>query len=87
MRMNAYHYGFTPTGIDPIDKILSAVCCAGKAYHHTEDWNKDNSAGIGFAEGFTGPTPVDWIQNAANEAAELFRKQRLAADSDATTRE
>src|SRR5687768_11773176 len=41
MRMNAYHYSFDTTGILEIDKILSAVACAGKAYHSTSEWHED----------------------------------------------
>lgn len=65
LRMDAYYYGFTPTGSPEIDLILSAVACAGKAFHHTEDWNDKASA----YKGHEGETPIDWIQNAANRAA------------------
>lgn len=67
-RMSAYYYGFDPTGIPEIDKILSAVACAGKAFHHTDSWT-DESEWPPHA----GKTPVEWIQNAANEAAEKWR--------------
>lgn len=70
MRMNAYYYGFDDTGDDAIDKILSAVACAGKAYHNTEDWLYE----LDPYDGHTGETVVEWIQNAANEAAEQSRK-------------
>jgi hypothetical protein len=63
--LNAYYYSFEPTGVPAIDKILSAVACAGKAYHHTEDWHDE----CGAWEPHTGQHPVQWIQNAANEAA------------------
>lgn len=33
-RMDAYYYGFDSTGVDDIDRLLSAVACAGKAFHH-----------------------------------------------------
>jgi hypothetical protein len=65
LRMDAYYYGFTPTGVREIDLILSAVACAGKSYHHTEDWNDDGSA----PPYLEGNSPVEWIQNAANKAA------------------
>ena len=68
MRMNAYYYSFEPTGVAAIDKILSAVACAGKAYHHTEEWGED----AGSYPYHTGSTPVEWIQNAANEAAKSW---------------
>lgn len=64
-RMDAYYYGFEPTGVASIDRILSAVACAGKAYHHTEDWTAD----AGERDHLRGTTPVEWIQNAANDAA------------------
>ncbi len=69
LRMGAYYYGFTATGVIEIDRILSAVACAGKAFHHTDDWN-DKCAG----HGHTGETPVEWIQNAANDAAAALKK-------------
>jgi hypothetical protein len=68
-RMDAYYYGFERTGVDCIDKILSAVACAGKAFHHTESWNDDVKVSW---NDHTGGTPVDWIQNAANKAAEVY---------------
>lgn len=69
-RMDAYYYGFDSVGHDAIDKVLSAVACAGKAYHHTEDWADPSTP----RDDHTGDTPVAWIQNAAKEAA-----TRLAA--------
>lgn len=68
MRMNAYYYGFTPTGDPAIDKILSAVACAGKAFHHTDCWGDEAYDGEA-PEPHSGKTPIDWIQNAADEAA------------------
>jgi len=68
MRMEAYYYVFHPTGVDCIDKILSAVACAGKAFHRTEDWNDDACV----PKYHTGQNPVEWIQNAANQAARAF---------------
>jgi len=58
--LEAYYYGFEPTGNSLIDEILQAVAIAGKGYHHTEDWNN-------FEEGRL--TPSDVIQHAANKAA------------------
>ncbi len=65
-RMSAHYYGFEKTGVDAIDKILSAVACAGKAYHHTSDWQDETPP---YEPDFSGETPIDWIQEAANEAA------------------
>lgn len=69
LRMNAYYYGFTPTGVPEIDKILSAVACAGKAYHHTDSWTEESEY-----PPHEGKTPVEWIQNAANAAALALRQ-------------
>ena len=63
--MYAYYYSFEPTGDEAIDRILSAVACAGKAYHLTQDWHEE----YGPYPGHTGATPIEWIQNAANDAA------------------
>jgi hypothetical protein len=70
-RMDAYYYGFEPTGVDCIDKILSAVACAGKAFHHTQDWSEHIKVPY---EDHSGDTPIDWIQNAANEASATIIK-------------
>lgn len=67
-RMNAYYYGFMPTGVDAIDKILSAVACAGKSFHHTEDWEDYCPPSWDHK----GNTPVEWIQRAAEDAAALL---------------
>ena len=68
-RMQAYYYGFSPTGVDAIDKILSAVACAGKSYHHTECWQDECEP----AWDHTGNSPAEWIQRAAEDAAAAFR--------------
>lgn len=69
-RMDAYYYGFQMTGVLAVDLILSAVACAGKAYHHTEDWNNDCDP---YHQRLRGTTPVLWIENAAHDAAALIR--------------
>lgn len=68
LRMDAYYFGFYKTGVYEIDLILSAVACAGKAYHHTDGWNDEVSL-----EGMDGSTPALWIQHAADKAAESFK--------------
>ncbi len=68
LRMNAYYYGFDDTGIDAIDRILSAVACAGKTFHHTECWNDEAKP----YDGHFGRTPIEWIQNAADDAAKTL---------------
>ena len=71
LRMGAYYYGFSQTGARAVDKVLSAVACAGKAFHSTSEWNDDANC-----PGHTGDTPVDWIQNAADEAAREIERLR-----------
>ena len=74
LRMDAYYYSFRTTGVREIDLILSAVACAGKAYHHTDGWqNKTPKYHDKFVEG---ETPEEWIQNAANKAAAKMQKSR-----------
>lgn len=75
-RMEAYYYSFDSTGSDPVDKILSAVACAGKAYHHTDDWYEHASP----QDDHTGGTPIDWIQNAAIEAAHEIKSLQKALE-------
>lgn len=69
--MDAYYYRFNKTGVGEVDKVLSAVACAGTAYHLTVEWNEE-------ARGYddhTGGTPIEWIQNAAQEAADFIEAQ------------
>lgn len=72
MCMDAYYYVFEPTGVREVDELLSAVACAGKAYHHTEGWNDETPS---YGDHCVGNTPVEWIQNAANRAAAAFKEQ------------
>lgn len=75
LRMNAYYFGFVPTGVELIDRILSAVACAGKAYHHTEDWGSETER---YEDVFRGTSPVEWIERAAQDAAaEIARLTEL----------
>ena len=71
-RMDADYYGFELTGVEPIDRILSAVASAGKGYHHTEYWS-DEFDGERDIPPFRGRNYIEWIQNAANDAAQAFR--------------
>lgn len=68
MRMNAYFYSFTPTGVEGIDKILSAVAQAGKAFHHTNQWSES-------CEWLGEKSYVDLIQDAANELAAILKQK------------
>lgn len=78
LRMDAYYYGFTFTGVREIDMILSAVACAGKAYHHTNNWSEETPA----YEYHEGATPVDWIQNAADKAAAAWNRRARAEQAE-----
>lgn len=70
LRMNAYYYAFEPTGVFAVDRILSAVAAAGKAYHHTEDWCDPGKNGL---------SNVDYIQQAAVDAAAALATARAEA--------
>lgn len=67
LRMHAYYYGFRPTGVIEIDKILSEVACAGKSYHSTEWWSDENEWSSDRR------SHEQRIQDAADEAAKKFR--------------
>lgn len=67
LRMHAYYYDFDETGVPEIDRILSAVACAGKSFHHTEEWPDEQERPA--PEGHEGNSCIKWIQNAANAAA------------------
>lgn len=67
--LSSYYYHFESTGVPEIDRILSAVAHAGKAFHHTDGWND----AAGTLSGYTGTTPVEWIQGAANDAASKIK--------------
>lgn len=69
-RMDAYWYGFSPTGLDVVDRILCAVACAGKGYHHTEDWNQEATPREACQRG---TSPAEIIQNAALDSADMIR--------------
>ena len=70
--MDAYYYHFEPTGEELIDRILSAVASAGKAYHHTEMWWEQDDRLKTIAP-FRGESYIEWIQNAADDAAAELR--------------
>ena len=73
LRMDAYYYFFEPTGVYEIDLILSAVACAGKAYHHTEAWQDETPK---YHPDFDGECPQDWIQSTADKAAKMINDLR-----------
>lgn len=74
LRMNAYYYAFYPTGCYPVDRILSAVACAGKAFHNTDCWTEECAP----YDGHFGEMPIDWIQNAANDCSTDFKSAYAA---------
>jgi hypothetical protein len=69
VRLDAYYYSFNETGVPAVDKVLSAVACAGKAFHHTDSWRDDVDFPESYAEHLRGRCPMEWIQNAAIDAA------------------
>ena len=75
LRMSAYYFSFEPTGVHSIDRVLSAVACAGKAFHSTDEWTSECEA---YHPEIKGNSCRDWIQNAALEAA-AEREDLLAA--------
>lgn len=78
LRMNAYYYGFTPTGEYAVDKILSAVAHAGKAFHSTEEWSDTDCYKLPDFGG--SGCPQEWIQFAAQECAQAIARARADAD-------
>lgn len=77
LRMRAYYYGFSTTTIEAIDLLLCAVAAAGKLFHHTDQWTSEIDYQV---ENVRGKSPVDWIQNAADDAAAMYKK--LIAERD-----
>lgn len=71
MRMNAYYYGFEPTGVEEIDWILSAVASAGKAFHSTDQWQDKVEYGV-----FENESPQDYIQRMADNAAKVWKEKQ-----------
>lgn len=75
-RMQAYYYGFEPTGVGPVDAILSAVAVAGKGLHSTEDWGDDQQGTAHWLMKRPGITPgesaEEMIQNTAKTSAETI---------------
>lgn len=64
LRMNGYYIHFDLTGVVEVDRVLSAVACAGKGYHNTDGWTEG---------GYT-----DLIQKWADRAAAAFREREPA---------
>lgn len=66
--MSAYYYGFSETGVRPVDELLSAVAVAGKRAHHTEEWSDNGNEAA--------------IQAAAENAAQQFRPTLITTEEE-----
>ena len=71
--VHAYYYAFELTGVEPIDRILTAIARAGKGLHSTEGWNDPY-----YGE----PTYIERIQEAADAAADAFTNDELPSADD-----
>ena len=78
LKLQAYYYGFSETGVRSIDLVLRAVSAAGKLFHHTDQWTSEIDYPV---ENVRGPAPVDWIQNAADDAATALTTTQAALDA------
>ena len=65
-----YYLHFDPTGNPAVDRILSAVGLAAKAFHGTENWAEAMDVPYGPVR--KGESHEDFIQRAANDAAALI---------------
>lgn len=83
LRMDAYYFGFEPTGVREIDELLSTIACAGKAYHHTDCWTEGTPS---YGDHCAGDSPVLWIQNAAIRAATALDRARAEGRADGMRR-
>ena len=66
--LNSYYFSFEKTGNEKVDNLLYAICRAGKAFHSTSQWNDEVGE---IYKNVKGDTPIEWIQNAANDIADL----------------
>lgn len=64
--LSGYYIGFDGTGVDAVDDILRAIAAAGKAYHHTRDW-QENLYGNDFSY-------EELIQEMANRCSRVLRE-------------
>lgn len=60
----AYYFTLDATGVPEVDLILENMAKAGKAFHHTSEWDDDDCR-----EYNNGLTYIESIQNAANACA------------------
>ena len=90
-RFEAYYFGFEPTGIGPVDAILSAVAVAGKGSHHTESWGESRDFYSNRLGLVSGESAADLIQTNADHSAAIIRSlaselaasRQRAADAEA----
>lgn len=75
LRMRAYYYGFKSTGIRDIDKILSAVAIAGKAFHSTDQWIDEM-----YEEGVTAEKLIQYAADTA--ALHIHQQLQKARESE-----
>ena len=83
MRLEAYYYSFEPTGEEMVDRVLSAVACAGKAYHSTSSWSDEDCPP--YEPFLRGDTCAAQIQNAAIDAAAEVTRLRAALATERRT--
>lgn len=74
-----YYLHFDTTGVPEVDRILSAIGLAAKAFHHTEGWNDDLDWAYGPIS--KGEACADFIQRVAADAANLIRARGLGGAS------
>jgi hypothetical protein len=86
MRLEAYYYSFVGVGIPAIDRILSAVACAGKGYHNTSQWY-ERLEGEPYEPFLRGDTFVAQIDNAADDAGKAVRALLDRLESAETERD
>lgn len=71
--LTSYYFSFDETGIAEVDNLLYAITRAGKAFHCTSQWNDELGE---FYSDVKGNTPVEWIQNAANDLAKFIKGKK-----------
>lgn len=67
--LNSYYHEFVPTGNVHIDRILHSIVRGIRLSHRVRDWNDSYESGIDEKSIF------DEIQEAANNAAEVIKKE------------
>lgn len=72
--ISSYYYNFEATGNKEVDTLLYAIAQAGKCFHSTSQWTEETEW-KSMTNTLKGKTPVDWIQNAANDLANSINKE------------